>query len=117
MKGQYMEIQEEHKPLLRKLGLGDDDFVKFDGKFVRYEFDEQQGVRLYDPYYRTSYGEYIDIEGWSSWSHENDTFMSDILKGVHEKVQRIAAKHERVQVDVEGALKNKFGKGSDDDSP
>jgi len=112
-----MEIREGHKSLLRKLGLGDEDFKKFDGNIVRYEFDEQRGVRLYDPYYRTSYGEYIGIDGWSSWSDENDTFMSDMLKGVHETVRRVAAKHERAEIDVEEALKRKFGKGSEDDPP
>jgi hypothetical protein len=112
-----MEIQETHKTLLRKLGLGDEDFAKFDGGFVRYEFDEARGVRLYDPYYRTSYGEYIGIDGWSSWSDENDTFMSDLLKGVHETVRRVAAKHERADLDVEGALREKFGQRREDDSP
>lgn len=80
-----MEIKEEHKPLLRKLGLVDEDFSRFDGKYVRYEFDPALGVRIYDPYYATSYNEYIGIDGWSAWSSENDTFMTDILKGPKEK--------------------------------
>ncbi|RLF58207.1 MAG: hypothetical protein DRN37_05320 [Thermoplasmata archaeon] len=76
-----MEIKQEHKALLKKLGLVEEDFERFDGRFVRYEYDEKRGVRLYDPYYMTSYNEYIDADGWSAWSDENDTFMSSILKG------------------------------------
>ena len=66
-----------------ELGLKEEDFDLFDGEFVRFEYDESKGVRLYDPYYRTSYGEYIDVDGWSAWSSEKDTFMSRILeKGI-----------------------------------
>ena len=83
-----MEIQEEHKALLKSLGLKEEDFELFDGKYVRYEYDEEKGVRIYDPYYATSYNEYIDVDGWSSWSVENDTFMSDILKGAQEETRR-----------------------------
>jgi len=75
-----MEIDEAHKTLLKSLGLTDEDFTRFDGKFVRYEFDAEKGVRLYDPYYMTSYQEYIGIDGWSAWSSEQDTFQSNILK-------------------------------------
>jgi hypothetical protein len=49
-----MEIREEHKALLKILGLKEEDFELFDDKFVRYEYDEEKGVRLYDPYYETS---------------------------------------------------------------
>ncbi len=83
-----MDIKEEHKELLRQLGLTDEDFKKFDGKFVKYEFHGEKGVRIYDPYYQTSYNEYIGIDGWSAWSSENDTFMSDILKGAVEKAKQ-----------------------------
>ena len=75
-----MEIKDEHKNLLKDLGLADEDFDCFDGKWVRYEFDEERGVRIYDPYYRTSYSEYIGIDGWSAWSSEKDTFMSDVIR-------------------------------------
>jgi len=83
-----MEIKDEHKTLLKTLGLKDEDFIRFDGKSVTYEFDWVKGVRLYDPDYETSYNEYIDVEGWSAWSSENDTFMGDILKGAWEEVER-----------------------------
>lgn len=83
-----MEIREEHKELLRGLGLKDEDFDLFDDKYVRYEYDEKKGVRIYDPYYATSYNEYIDVDGWSSWSVENDTFMSDILEGARKEMLR-----------------------------
>jgi hypothetical protein len=75
-----MDVKEEHKVLLKELGLTDEDMDKFDGKLVRYEFHEEKGVRLYDPYYETSYNEYIGIDGWSAWSSEKDNFMSTILK-------------------------------------
>ncbi len=74
-----MDIPEEHKELLRKLGIGDDDFRLFDGVKVSYEFDPDRGVRLYDPAYRTSYGGYIELEGWSSWSSEDDRFMEELF--------------------------------------
>jgi len=112
-----MEVKEEHKPVLRKLGLGDDDFGRFDGEFVRYEFDERRGVRIYDPYYATSYKEYIAIDGWSAWSDENDTFMSDILKGSLEKIRQEDAL--RPEPDMEGiskALQKRFGKISSSDA-
>ena len=76
-----MEIKSEHKELLKKMGLKEEDFELFDGKDVRYEVDQEKGARIYDPYYVTSYNEYIASDGWSSWSSENDTFMSDILRG------------------------------------
>ena len=83
-----MKISDEHKILLKKLGLCEEDFKLFDGKYVRYEYDIEKGVRIYDPYYATSYDEYIDVDGWGSWSAENDTFMTDILKGVREEAMR-----------------------------
>jgi hypothetical protein len=109
-----MEVKEEHKPLLKKLGLSDDDFARFDGKFVRYEFDQQRGVRIYDPYYTTSYNEYIGIDGWSAWSDENDTFMSDILKGSFEKIPRKEASRPEAEMEeISEALQKKFGKHPD----
>ena len=53
-----MDIKPEHKELLKSLGLKEEDFSLFDGKDVRYEVDEEKGVRIYDPYYTTSYDEY-----------------------------------------------------------
>ncbi len=112
-----MEVNEEHKPLLKKLGLGENDFDRFDGKFVRYEFDAKRGVRIYDPYYTTSYNEYIGIDGWSAWSDENDTFMSDMLKAAHEEVRRKAGSNARPgdQV-ISAALQKKFGKNPNTDA-
>lgn len=109
-----MSIPEDHKALLRQLGLTEADFERFDGEFVRYQYDEKRGVRIYDPYYHTSYNEYIGIDGWSAWSDENDTFMSDILVGVHEEVERVKAKHESADRDVTESLKSRFGKKSDE---
>ncbi len=112
-----MEVKEEHKVLLKTLGLVDEDFERFDGKFVRYEFDEKRGVRIYDPYYTTSYNEYIGIDGWSAWSDEEDTFMSDILKGAHEKVRlKEASGPKASEEDISAALQKKFGKTSDIDT-
>ncbi len=37
-----MEVKEEHKALLKSLGLDDEDFERFDGEFVRYEYDEKK---------------------------------------------------------------------------
>ena len=109
-----MEVKEEHKALLKSLGLDDEDFERFDGEFVRYEYDEKKGVRIYDPYYSTSYNEYIGIDGWSAWSDENDTFMSDIMKGTHEEVRRKELSNPRAnQEKISEALEKKFGKKSD----
>jgi len=109
-----MEVKEEHKALLKSLGLDDEDFERFDGEFVRYEYDEKKGVRIYDPYYSTSYNEYIGIDGWSAWSDENDTFMSDIMKGTHEEVRRKELSNPRAnQEKISEALENKFGKKTD----
>jgi hypothetical protein len=83
-----MEIDRAHKALLKGMGLTEEDFAHFDGEFVRYEFNEEKGVRLYDPYYTTSYNEYIGIDGWSAWSSENDTFQSDILRRSREMLDK-----------------------------
>ncbi|MCP4681939.1 MAG: hypothetical protein GY864_06385 [Desulfobacterales bacterium] len=106
-----MEIKEEHKALLKKLGLNEEDFKLFDGKYVRYEYDERMGVRIHDPDYTTSYNEYIGIDGWSAWSTENDTFMSDILKGARKEVERREALSPKPdQHEITEALQKKFGK-------
>jgi hypothetical protein len=105
-----MEIKPEHKPLLIALGLKEEDFARFDGKQVRYEYDEEMGVRIYDPFYRTSYNEYIGIDGWSAWSQEQDTFMTDILKGAREKAFGTEKSASRpTQDEIADALKGKFG--------
>ena len=112
-----MDIKEDHKKLLKELGLVEGDFELFDGKFVTYEYDERKGVRLYDPYYRTSYNEYIDVSGWSSWSSERDTFMSDILKGAKRKAQereKISPKPSREEFAQD--IKRRFGKPIKNDS-
>ena len=83
-----MEISDKHRKLLKAFGLTDEDFERFDGTSVTYEFDPVKGVRLFDPDYTTSYNEYIDVDGWSAWSSENDTFMGDILKGAGEEWER-----------------------------
>jgi len=105
-----MEIKEEHKALLKGLGLKEEDFRRFDGKFLRYEYDEKKGVRIYDPYYSTSYNEYIGIDGWSAWSEEKDTFMSDILKkGETTARQRAPDKPKPDQEKITEDLQKKFG--------
>lgn len=112
-----MEIKQEHKALLKSMGLKEKDFEHFDGKFVRYEFEEEKGVRLYDPYYRTSYDEYIDADGWSAWSSEKDTFMSNILKDARKKAEeseKISPKPS--EEEITQALKKKFGKKVTSDS-
>jgi hypothetical protein len=106
-----MEIKEDHKKLLKAMGLTEEDFKRFDGKEVTYEFDQEKGARLYDPYYATSYSEYIDVDGWSSWSSEQDTFMSNIL----EKAQAEASRKEAIspkatQEEITKAMQKKFGK-------
>ena len=112
-----MEIKKEHKELLKEIGLKEDDFKLFDDKFLRYEFDEKMGVRIYDPYYQTSYDEYIGIDGWSAWSEEKDTFMSDILKGVGAKVGKKAGIADKSdQKKITEALQQKFKKKANTDS-
>ena len=111
------EIKEEHKALLKGMGLKEEDLKLFDGKYVNYEYDELKGVRIYDPYYKTSYDEYIDVDGWSSWSSEADTFMSDILKGATEEAKRreeISPKPSNE--DIAQSLEEKFGKKTKSDS-
>ncbi len=107
-----MEIKEEQKSLLKGLGLTEEDFEKFDGKFVHYEYDKEKGVRIYDPYYETSYNEYVDVDGWSSWSSENDTFMSDILGDAQEEMYRREATSPKPgKEEIAEALRGKFVRG------
>lgn len=106
-----MNIDEKHKELLRALGLKEEDFALFDGKTVTYEFDESKGVRIYDPYYSTSYKEYIDVDGWSSWSTEQDSFTSDILheaRAEAERREKLSPKP--TQEELAHSIKMKFGK-------
>ena len=111
-----MEIKSEHKELLKRLGLKEEDFELFDGREVRYEADEEKGVRIYDPYYVTSYDEYIDSDGWSSWSSENDTFMSDILRGARKKATEMESGSPRpAEGKITQALKTKFGETDSSD--
>jgi hypothetical protein len=105
-----MDIKEDHKELLKGMGLKEDDFKLFDGKFVTYEHNDEKGVRIYDPYYRTSYDEYIGVDGWSSWSSEEDTFMSDILKeSKKEAVRREEVSPKPSQGEISQSLQEKFG--------
>ena len=105
-----MEIKSEHKELLKKLGLKEEDFELFDGKDVRYEVDQEKGARIYDPYYVTSYNEYIASDGWSSWSSENDTFMSDILRGARKTAAEMESRsHQPEEEEITETLKTKFG--------
>ena len=109
-------IKEEHKALLREIGLKEDDFALFNGKDVTYEFDEERGVRIYDPYYATSYDGYIEVDGWSSWSSGQDTFMQDIQrKAAPYSEGRQGSVSKRDQEVITRALKKKFG--SKDDPP
>ena len=106
-----MNVEERHEKLLLAMGIKEEDFRLFDGKTVTYEFDEKKGVRLYDPYYHTSYSEYIDVDGWSSWSTERDSFTSDILnqaKAEAERREKLSPKP--TQEDISASLKGKFGK-------
>jgi hypothetical protein len=106
-----MNIDEKHKNLLIALGLKEEDFNLFDGTTVTYEYDGSKGVRLYDPYYSTSYSEYIDVDGWSSWSTEQDSFTSDILnqaKAEAERREKLSPKP--TQEEISQSIKVKFGK-------
>jgi len=106
-----MNVEERHEKLLLAMGIKEEDFRLFDGKTVTYEFDEKKGVRLYDPYYHTSYSEYIDVDGWSSWSTEQDSFTSDILnqaKAEAERREKLSPKP--TQEELSASLKGKFGK-------
>lgn len=104
-----MEIKEKHKMLLKEMGLKDEDFELFDGKRVSYEFDKEKGVRIYDPYGLTSYKGYIDIDGWSAWSSEEDTFMENIVKGLKNKISDSELSPEERQRMFEEHIKKKFG--------
>ena len=104
-----MKIKEEHKKLLIELGLKEGDFKLFDGKQVTFEFQEDKGVRLYDPYYQTSYSEYIGVDGWSAWSSEEDRFMSQVLIAARKEVER-REKMKPSQEEVASALEKKFSK-------
>jgi hypothetical protein len=106
-----MNIDEKHKKLLIALGIKQEDFSLFDGKTVTYEFDEKKGFRLYDPYYHTSYTEYIDVDGWSSWSTEQDSFTSDILLEAKAEAQRREKLSPKpTQKEIAHSIKMKFGK-------
>ena len=112
-----MKIKEEHKKLLKDLGLKDEDFERFYGTSVTYEYDPDKGVRLFDPDYETSYNEYIDVDGWSAWSSENNSFMGDILKPAWEEVERREKlSGEMSREELEKSLEKKFGKKPDPDS-
>ena len=94
-----------------ELGLKEEDFTLFDGRTVTYEFDAKKGVRIYDPYYSTTYSEYIDVDGWSSWSTEQDSFTSDILreaKAEAERREKLSPKP--TQEELAHSIKVKFGK-------
>jgi len=104
-----MNINEEHKTILQSMGLKDEDFQLFDGENVSYEYDREKGIRLYDPDYRTSYREYIDIEGWSSWSSEEDTFSNNIIKPAQEVArQREAGSQKPDDKEISEAIRKKF---------
>ena len=112
-----MDIKEEHRILLKDLGLKEDDFELFDGKEVSYEFDEEKGVRLYDPNYLTSYNEYIDVDGWSAWSSEGDTFMSQVLeKAWAETEKKLKAGQRTSEEQIKEGMMKKFGADADSES-
>jgi hypothetical protein len=107
-----MEIEELHKKLLIEMGLKEEDFPLFDGKHVTYEYDAGKGVRLYDPYYRTSYNEYIGPDGWSVWSSEADTFMSEVFGAAKaEAEKRLKTGRRPSGQELTQTLEKKFGKG------
>jgi hypothetical protein len=106
-----MEIKNEHKKLLLDMGLTEEDFKLFDGENVSYEHDEDLGVRLYDPDYRTSYPEYIDVDGWSSWSSEEFVFERNILPPAQAEARRRAGQTPRPEEEeLSEAMKKKFEK-------
>jgi len=106
-----MEIKEEHRKLLLDMGLKEEDFELFDGKNVSYEYDDRMGVRLYDPDCRTSYPEYIDVDGWSSWSSEQIDFEKNIIPPAREEANRRAGESLKpTQEELADAMKKKFGK-------
>jgi hypothetical protein len=106
-----MKIEKGHKKLLIQMGLKEKDFRLFDGKYVTYEHDAEKGVRLYDPYYATSFNEYIGVDGWSAWSSEADTFMSDVLGPAKAEAEKRAKKNLKPSgEEVAQALEKRFGK-------
>ena len=106
-----MELKEGHRKLLLDMGLKEEDFSLFDGKNVSYEYDEKMGVRLYDPEYKTSYPEYIDVDGWSSWSNEQVIFESNIIPPARAEANRRAEESPKpTQEELAEAIKKKFGK-------
>jgi hypothetical protein len=106
-----MKIEPDHKKLLLELGLKEEDFGLFDGENVSYEYDEDLGVRLYDPDYRTSYPEYIDVDGWSSWSSEQVAFEKNILPPARAEANRRAEESPQpTQEELVETMKKKFGK-------
>ncbi|MBN2124302.1 MAG: hypothetical protein JW821_08410 [Deltaproteobacteria bacterium] len=109
-----MDIEKKHRDLLKGMGLKEEDFALFDGKTVTCDFDDRRGVRLYDPFYSTSYNEYIGVDGWSAWTSEGDTFMTGILKGVREKTDRAKQSVARPTPEQLGeALMKRFGEETD----
>lgn len=105
-----MIFSDKQKGLLRDLGLTEEDEALIDEKDVKLAFDEVKGVRLFDPYYRTSYREYIAIDGWSSWSSEKDSFLSDILgKGLVGPSPEGPLDEEARSRAVDEALRARFG--------
>lgn len=110
-----MDIKSEHINLLKKLGLKEKDFELFKNETLKYEFDKEKGVRIHDPYYDTSYNEYIGIDGWSAWSSENDNFMSNILSASKEAVLKSKSDQGALQQDkISAAMQKKFGVATTD---
>ena len=107
-----MEMNKEHRTLLLAMGLTEEDLRLMDGVQVSYEFDEKLGVRLFDPDSMTSYGEYIDIEGWSAWSSEDDTFIRPAL----DRAWKSFGEREKVPMSEDEFARKmgaKFGSGQD----
>ncbi len=106
-----MEIRDEHRKLLLGMGLKEEDFKLFDGKDVSYEYDEEKGVRIFDPDCRTSYPEYIDVDGWSSWSSDQDPFESNIIPPAQAEAHRRAEVSSKpTHEELVEAMKKRFGK-------
>lgn len=106
-----MEIKDEHRKLLLGMGLKDEDLKLMNGENVSYEYDEKMGVRLYDPDYQTSYPEYIDVDGWSSWSSENFVFERNILPPAQAEARRRTGQSPMPkEEELSDAMKKKFKK-------
>lgn len=106
-----MTIKDKHKKILLDMGLKEEDFMLFDGEYVTYRYDDKLGVRLYDPYYRTSYPEYIDVDGWSAWSSEQVAFEGNILPPARAEAKRRAeASPGFTAEELREAMQKKFGK-------